>query len=66
MLNQRREKLAFEKANFTKNSLGSSAIKYKICVKKMCIDIKTNGLGIAMAFAFGKGSKKGKLQPNNA
>jgi len=40
--------------------------EYKAYVKRMPMYIKTNGLGAAMAFAFSKGSKGGKIDESNA
>lgn len=40
--------------------------EYLSYVRKMPMQIKTNGLGAAMAFAFAKGSKNGKALPDKA
>jgi len=39
--------------------------EYKSYVKKMPMMIKTNGLGAAVAFAFSKGAKNGRIEKSN-
>lgn len=68
-IEQGRARFAYECAEEGKN-LGSNssteesskeAKEYKSYVKKLPTLIKTNGLAAALAFAFSKGSKEGKL-----
>lgn len=59
-LEQGRAAFAFQKATEGKK-IGK---EYLSNVRKMPMQIKTNGLGAALAFAFAKGSKNGVPQDN--
>ena len=63
-LEQGRAAFAFACAKDAKENL-SKPKEYKAYVKKMPMLIKTNGLGAAMAFAFAKGAKGGRIDTKN-
>jgi CRISPR-associated protein Cmr5 len=62
-LEQGRAAFAYQCAESASKTL-SKPKEYKAYVKKMPMLIKTNGLGAAMAFAFAKGAKGGKVETN--
>jgi CRISPR-associated protein Cmr5 len=65
-IEQGRAKEAYDCAGEGEKLSSSAKKEYKSYSKKLPMLIKTNGLGAAMAFAFAKGSKDGRLDKKKA